>query len=85
LKRITVRIEAIELRVLGELCKDGRKVSDIVRKALSQYLHANHEPIYQSIYETNRRRNEELLKSYYARQAQEQKNRQTNTENKDSP
>ena len=42
-----------------------------MRKALSQYLHANHQPIYESIYAEARRQTEERLKAYYARQAQE--------------
>jgi len=75
MKRVTVRLGATELQVLKELAKDGQKLSEIVRTILIKHLHANHEPIYQSIYDQNRRHNEELLKSYYARQKA-----QTNTE-----
>ena len=78
MKRITFRIGETEHQVLKELTKDGRKLTDVVRTALIKYLHSNHQPIYEAIWAENRRRNEEILKSYYARQAQERA--QTSTE-----
>ena len=66
--RLTVRLYTAETLVLQELEKRGERPSAITRTALTRYLHDKHEPIYQAIYTENRRRNEELLKSYYARQ-----------------
>ena len=75
---MTVRLYTAETLVLQELEKRGEKPSSLTRTALTKYLHDKYEPIYQAIYAENRRRNEELLKSYYARQAQEKV--QTSTE-----
>jgi len=68
--RITVRLYATETLVLQELERQGQKPSSLTRTALTRYLHDKYEPIYQAIYTENRRCNEELLKSYYARQTQ---------------
>ena len=76
--RVTVRLYATETLVLQELERQGKKPSTLTRTALTKYLHDHHQPIYEAIYAENRRRNEELLKSYYARQAQERA--QTSTE-----
>jgi CheY-like chemotaxis protein len=65
------------LQVLKELSKDGYRLSETIRKLLIKQLHAEHEPIYQQIYEVNRRRNAKLLASYYARQ-QAQQEQKTN-------
>jgi len=69
--RLTVRLYAAETQVLAELEKQGEKPSSLIRTALTRYLHQHYQPIYEEIYAENRRRNEELLKSYYARQARE--------------
>ena len=66
--RITVRLYATETLVLQELERQGQKPSSLTRTALIHYLHDKYEPIYQAIYAENRRRNEDLLRSYYARQ-----------------
>ena len=76
--RLTVRLYTTETLVLQELERQGQKPSSLIRTALIKYLHANHESIYQQIYAEARRRNAELLASYYAREAQEKA--QTSTE-----
>ena len=69
--RLTVRLYTTETLVLQELERQGKKPSTLIRTALTHYLHDHYQPLYEQIYERNRRRNEELLASYYARQAQE--------------
>ena len=61
--RLTVRLYATETRILQEIERQGQKPSTLIREVLTHYLHDHYQPIYESIYAENRRRNEELLKS----------------------